>query len=597
MESDLQGNVGNEQDFQSMSLINGNHLISLTVIDQYGATASQQFNLQVNGPTPPQLTLKSPVATRPFAPSEQIRFRVSVTDDLDSPFDPANVTWTSNVDGLFATGLDFVSEGLSIGTHEITVIATDQDGMSDEESFTISIEDAAGYVNIRTTSPLVVNEFIPFRLEGFGFDPDDGFFPDENLSWTSDLDGFLGNGQFVELPTASPGNHIVTLEGVDFTGATLTTSMTLEVIKNEPPSIEITSPLSGQIFTNGDFINFSANVTDENWGVKSVTWSDQNNTFERSIKDFGSNNLLPVGDHILTLTAEDFRGAIASKQVAITILNNPPEITLQSSAKNRYEFGELFEIATEVSDFEDGKLTGLNLQWMFVDGGIAGYDTLYQSRELAAGNYQIFLIATDSNGASTYSDTVSITVDTEKLPPTIDILSPVTFSTFDDQESITLHAQAQNQFGNPLPGVEWSSNIDGNIFNQGLFNTSNLSVGTHELTASITDVNGFSANKTVSITVYPSALRVNITKPFSGSKYSDGETVELVGSALSLGNPAFEIQSFEWLSDIDGVIGATSSIETETLSIGMHQIMLIVTDQFGARGEASIEIEIESLSE
>ena len=54
----------------------------------------------------------------------------------------------------------------------------------------------------------------PLRLEGFAYDLEDGIIPDENLIWTSDIDGELGVGSAI-VATLSPGTHHITLQAQD----------------------------------------------------------------------------------------------------------------------------------------------------------------------------------------------------------------------------------------------------------------------------------------------------------------------------------------------------------------------------------------------
>jgi hypothetical protein len=58
----------------------------------------------------------------------------------------------------------------------------------------------------------------PIWLEGAAYSLEEGFLPSRNLRWTSNVDGFLGNGTGLEI-VLSPGSHTITLEAVDSTGA------------------------------------------------------------------------------------------------------------------------------------------------------------------------------------------------------------------------------------------------------------------------------------------------------------------------------------------------------------------------------------------
>jgi hypothetical protein len=56
-----------------------------------------------------------------------IVFVGSATDPQDGPITGANLTWTSDLDGLIGTGTSF-SATLSVGEHVVTLTATDSAG-------------------------------------------------------------------------------------------------------------------------------------------------------------------------------------------------------------------------------------------------------------------------------------------------------------------------------------------------------------------------------------------------------------------------------------------------------------------------------------
>jgi hypothetical protein len=57
-------------------------------------------------------------------------------------------------------------------------------------------------------------------LNALAYDQDDNDLADENLAWTSDLDGPLGTGSEVPLESLSPGWHTIKLTGTDGEGLT-----------------------------------------------------------------------------------------------------------------------------------------------------------------------------------------------------------------------------------------------------------------------------------------------------------------------------------------------------------------------------------------
>jgi hypothetical protein len=58
----------------------------------------------------------------------------------------------------------------------------------------------------------------PMIFRGYGVDMEDGVLPDSVSSWSSSLDGFLGNGWTISMDSLSPGTHHITLSAFDSSG-------------------------------------------------------------------------------------------------------------------------------------------------------------------------------------------------------------------------------------------------------------------------------------------------------------------------------------------------------------------------------------------
>lgn len=74
---------------------------------------------------------------------------------------------------------------------------------------------------VSITSPstgLVLSEGQGTSLVGSATDPQDGTLPDASLTWTSSIDGALGTGATVQVPTLSLGVHTITLTATDSQG-------------------------------------------------------------------------------------------------------------------------------------------------------------------------------------------------------------------------------------------------------------------------------------------------------------------------------------------------------------------------------------------
>ncbi|MCH2134101.1 MAG: S8 family serine peptidase [Phycisphaerales bacterium] len=86
--------------------------------------------------------------------------------------------------------------------------------------------------------------------------------------------------------------------------------------------------------------------------------------------------------------------------------------------------------------------------------------------------------------------------------PTVSISSPSNGSAVTEGDSVTFSGSASDDEDGSLSGeISWSSNLDGNLGTGASVQRSDLSVGTHVITASVTDSGNLSDSTSVSLTV------------------------------------------------------------------------------------------------
>jgi len=88
---------------------------------------------------PPTATITSPPAGATFAQGASIAFRGSATDPEDGTLTGASLVWTSSIAGQIGTGTSF-TRTLPVGTHTITLTATDSHGAMGTDSVTIIVQ-------------------------------------------------------------------------------------------------------------------------------------------------------------------------------------------------------------------------------------------------------------------------------------------------------------------------------------------------------------------------------------------------------------------------------------------------------------------------
>lgn len=135
--SSISGEIGHGAAID-VSLPAGLHTITVTATDSFGATGEASTQIQVEGNSPPIVELVTPVDGAIFVAEDLILFTVMVDDLDESEFDLFHVIWNSSLDGELGNGL-ILRQHLSVGTHEISVTATDLAGAATTRSVTIQV--------------------------------------------------------------------------------------------------------------------------------------------------------------------------------------------------------------------------------------------------------------------------------------------------------------------------------------------------------------------------------------------------------------------------------------------------------------------------
>ena len=213
---------------------------------------------------------------------------------------------------------------------------------------------------------------------------------------------------------------------------------------------------------------------------------------------------------------------------------------------------------------------------------------------------QVRLLGTNRQGAA---DNITFTMDEIRLdvtdvsntPPVVNITAPANGSSFSQGASITFTGTATDvEDGNLNASLQWTSSILGAIGTGANFSTSSLSVGTHTITAQVTDSGGLTGNDSISVTITVVANTpptVNITSPADGSSFTQGSSINFTGTSNDTqdGNISANLQ---WSSSLDGGVGTGASFSTSSLSVGVHTITAQVTDSGGQTGNDSISVTI-----
>jgi alpha-tubulin suppressor-like RCC1 family protein len=106
---------------------NGNGIIRVIASDGVNAGSDEAQALTVP-PKAPTVAIDAPTSGATFTAAQAVPLQGWASDPQDGSLSGAELTWTSNIDGVLGTGSLIVADGLSVGVHQITLTAVTSDG-------------------------------------------------------------------------------------------------------------------------------------------------------------------------------------------------------------------------------------------------------------------------------------------------------------------------------------------------------------------------------------------------------------------------------------------------------------------------------------
>ncbi len=277
----------------------------------YGTAASRPqlvVNYVVN--TTPVVTISAPANNTQVAPGTPITFSGSASDAEDGNL-TSRLTWTSNRDGLIGRGGSFTTSTLSVGIHTITVTVIDGFGIQATASITL-INSTNHFPTVTIGSPANGASFISGDVIGFtgtASDAEDGNLT-SNLSWTSSIDGNIGNGGSFSR-TLSVGTHTLQAQVTDSGGFTNKATLTITVAP--PPTITLNSigAEDGWVLESSETSNAGGSIKSSDSTSIGLMVGDNNKKYQyKSILSFDT-SAIPANATILSATLRVQRGTLS----------------------------------------------------------------------------------------------------------------------------------------------------------------------------------------------------------------------------------------------------------------------------------------------
>ncbi len=637
--------IGKGSYFITNTLTEGVHIVTMIASDRDRTTGSDAVTITIGDPDgppeptpdeqnkPPVVTIKTPAHICPesnpncktFNVGENIIFEGTAYDPEDGQIPTARGTsldWYSNVDGRLDRQPFMINKRLSVGTHIISLVATDSKRTTGSDSIVISVVNQGG--NSKPTATITspannsmygIGEYVMF--EGFGFDGEDGPIPDSTgtkLTWYSSIGGVLNEKMSFNSRNLTEGRHIITLVATDREDATGSTFITIQIGSNIP-KVNITRPASGEEFIEGQAIVCEGRAMDGTGSPisgKSLAWYTSFGS-QGTGGAFVANNA-PVGTHTITLIATDAKGVSGSASVTVIVkaltpdateANKPPVVTItNASGSNTLVKGATLTLEGSATDPEEGLLSPASLIWYSSIDGKESKGAIYKASSLQEGTYVISLTTADSEGlrggASITINVTDLSGNTDgNSAPEATITNHSNATVFASGDTLILEGSGIDPEEGPLSGesLTWYSSINGQTSTGSIYTATNLPKGQYIISFSVMDSQGLSGSDSIAISVKSGEISgkdnkppvATITSPTATSTYKVGDSIVFEGKGEDPEEGILTGNSLVWVSDKSGVIGIGPIFTKKSLPPGTHSITLIATDSIGAKGMAFVE--------
>ncbi|MBF0227483.1 MAG: hypothetical protein HQK76_18715 [Desulfobacterales bacterium] len=210
-------------------------LFCLTVLGLFTIIAtSGNERINNNAPTvkitSPYSATASPTT---FKYGEYITFSGTATDSEDGYLSDGSLVWTSNMDGQIGKGSNLTVRNLTVGTHVITLTATDREGASGSayikilygSSFTVAVT-----VIAPTSGATAFNAGTCITFEGQAFDQDGSNLTGGSLVWTTnESNAPIDIGNYINVCDLISGKYIITCTAYDSSGASASNAVAITI--------------------------------------------------------------------------------------------------------------------------------------------------------------------------------------------------------------------------------------------------------------------------------------------------------------------------------------------------------------------------------
>ena len=560
----------------------GSYTVTVTTTDESSNATETTFTIDVEDTTKP--TVEDIADQTQEVNTEITPIKIEATDNSGQAV-------TNKVDGLpdgvtFDEATNTISGTPSeVGSYDITVTTTDENGNSETTTFTIDVEDTTKPTveDITDQTQEINTEMTPIKIEATD---------NSGQTVTNKVEGLPDGVTFDEATNtisgtpSKVGSYDITVTTTDENGNSETTTFTIDVEDTTKPTVESVADQTQEINTKIEPIKIEARdnsgqaVTNKVDGLPDgVTFDEATNTISGTPSE--------VGSYTVTVTTTDESGNATETTFTIDV-EDTTKPTVEDIANQTQEVNtEIEPIKIEATDNSGQAVTNK------VDGLPDGVTFDEATNTISGtpsevGSYDITVTTTDKNGNS---ETTTFTIDVEDTTkPTVESVADQTQEVNTEITPITIESEDNSgqTVTNKVDGLP-----DGVTFDEATNTISGTpsKVGSYDITVTTTDENGNSETTTFTIDVE------DTTKPTVESVADQTQEVNTEINPIKI--EATDNSGQAVTNKVEGLpAGITFDEATNTISgtpseVGSYTVTVTTTDENGNATETTFTIDVE----
>ncbi|MCO6200995.1 putative Ig domain-containing protein [Staphylococcus epidermidis] len=560
----------------------GSYTVTVTTTDESSNATETTFTIDVEDTTKP--TVEDIADQTQEVNTEITPIKIEATDNSGQAV-------TNKVDGLpdgvtFDEATNTISGTPSeVGSYDITVTTTDENGNSETTTFTIDVEDTTKPTveDITDQTQEINTEMTPIKIEARD---------NSGQAVTNKVEGLPDGVTFDEATNtisgtpSEVGSYDITVTTTDENGNSETTTFTIDVEDTTKPTVESVANQTQEINTKIEPIKIEARdnsgqaVTNKVDGLPDgVTFDEATNTISGTPSE--------VGSYTVTVTTTDESGNATETTFTIDV-EDTTKPTVEDIANQTQEVNtEIEPIKIEATDNSGQAVTNK------VDGLPDGVTFDEATNTISGtpsevGSYDITVTTTDKNGNS---ETTTFTIDVEDTTkPTVESVADQTQEVNTEITPITIESEDNSgqTVTNKVDGLP-----DGVTFDEATNTISGTpsKVGSYDITVTTTDENGNSETTTFTIDVE------DTTKPTVESVADQTQEVNTEINPIKI--EATDNSGQAVTNKVEGLpAGITFDEATNTISgtpseVGSYTVTVTTTDENGNATETTFTIDVE----